>query len=733
MTFRSRSSGRFTFAVATAVVVAALFARAAAQSGRVATLIRVEVISSRPELVTGDDALVRIHLPDASAAPARIALNGREVTEQFRGAEPGESRNEGSDRTGVIRGLKQGENTLTVSAAGAAPVTARLINYPAAGPLLAGPHEQPFVCETDKFKLQAGGTLGPPLDQDCSVKPRVDYVYRTAGKDAWQRLPATTSIPADAASVTTNQGQSVPYVVRIETGTINRAIYQIAMLHDPRQPAPDVWTRSAGWNGRLIYTFGGGCAGGWYHQGTATGGVDDDAMLREGYAVASASLNVFGNNCNDLLAAETMMMVKEHFIETYGAPRFTIGWGCSGGSYQAHQIGDNYPGLLDGIIVGCSFPDVGYTSISVHSFGARLMYHYFEHAAVPWTHEQQVAASGLPNYDSLQVQGTRPDRIRPRDVCESSVPANLLYDRANNPHGARCTVYDHTVNVYGKDPRTGFARRFLDNVGVQYGLLALNAGAITRTQFLDLNEHIGGIDADADFQSARTVGDLKAVEVAYASGRVLSGGAGLATTPIIDYRGYADYAKGDPHMRFYSFSTRERLRRANGDAGNQVMIIEDGAKYGLFSSKSPHLREALKQMDAWVTSIQRDSAPMSHVKVVRNKPADLVDACFDEKGEKIVEPQTLDGPGRCNTLYPSHRSPYLVAGMPITNDVVKCQVKPIAAGDYRERFTDDEMVRLRRIFPDGVCDYSKRGVAQQPLKGAWLSFGPSPANRIATP
>ena len=132
----------------------------------------------------------------------------------------------------------------------------------------------------------------------------------------------------------------------------------------------------------MIYTFGGGCAGGWYHQGTGTGGVDDDAMLREGYAVASASLNVFGNNCNDLLAAETMMMVKEHFIETYGPPRFTIGWGCSGGSYQAHQIGDNYPGLLDGIIVGCSFPDVGYTSISVHSFGARLMYHYFEHAAV---------------------------------------------------------------------------------------------------------------------------------------------------------------------------------------------------------------------------------------------------------------------------------------------------------------------------------------------------------------
>ena len=107
----------------------------------------------------------------------------------------------------------------------------------------------------------------------------------------------------------------------METGTINRAIYQIAMLHDPaRDATPDFMTRPAGWNGRLIYTFGGGCTAGWYRQGATTGGVDDDVMLRRGYAVASASLNTFGNNCAELLAAETMMMVKEHFIEAYGAP-----------------------------------------------------------------------------------------------------------------------------------------------------------------------------------------------------------------------------------------------------------------------------------------------------------------------------------------------------------------------------------------------------------------------------
>lgn len=44
-------------------------------------------------------------------------------------------------------------------------------------------------------------------------------------------------------------------------------------------------------------------------------------MLRQGYAIASSPLNVYGNNCDDVLSAETVMMVKEHFIEAYGVPK----------------------------------------------------------------------------------------------------------------------------------------------------------------------------------------------------------------------------------------------------------------------------------------------------------------------------------------------------------------------------------------------------------------------------
>jgi hypothetical protein len=79
-------------------------------------------------------------------------------------------------------------------------------------------------------------------------------------------------------------------------------------------------------------------------------------ILGRGYAMASSSLNVFGNNCNDLLTSEALMMTKERFIETYGAPDYTIGFGCSGGSYQQHQAADNYPGSSTASFPAAAFP-----------------------------------------------------------------------------------------------------------------------------------------------------------------------------------------------------------------------------------------------------------------------------------------------------------------------------------------------------------------------------------------
>ena len=46
--------------------------------------------------------------------------------------------------------------------------------------------------------------------------------------------------------------------------------------------------------------------GGWNKQGTSLGmggGVINENIVGKGYAEASSALNVFGNDCNDVIAA----------------------------------------------------------------------------------------------------------------------------------------------------------------------------------------------------------------------------------------------------------------------------------------------------------------------------------------------------------------------------------------------------------------------------------------------
>ncbi|MGE0451510.1 MAG: DUF6351 family protein [Vicinamibacterales bacterium] len=685
-----------------------------------ADALQVAAVSARANMVTGGDVLVSISNGQALVADAvRISVNGTPVSTPLVQAV------DGGALLGLVSGLRPGANAITVSAAGG-EATLWVDDHPIEGPVFSGPHEQPFSCESEKFKLQVGGTLGAALDEHCSVPTRVDYAYRSTGGGALKPWPQDDR-PADLGTIRTAAGQTLPYVVRIETGTINRAIYQTVMLHDPATAAPGPGRRSAAWNGRLIYTFGGGCSNGWYRQASTTGPVDEDLMLGRGYAVASASLNVFGNNCNDLLAAETMMMVKERFVETYGVPLFTIGWGCSGGSYQVLQIADNYPGLLDGIIPGCTFPDVGFGTVPTIT-DARLLNRYFSSATLPFSDEQKRAVTGFVKLETMETVTAQAGRIAVSEFCPDALPQSARYDPVKNPGGARCNVFDHTVNVYGRDPRTGFARRPLDNVGIQYGLKALNDGVISAAQFLDLNERIGGYDNDGVMVAARTEGDLDAIRAAYRTGRLTSGSGGLKTTPVIEYRGYADDGpKGDLHLRFYSFSMRERLKKANGGHADQyVMLVEDNRR-GLFSVESPVLQNALAHMDAWLTAIASDhTGGDPAARILRSKPSDLVDACWtrDADPQRIAEPQQ-HGAGRCNELYPSASFPREVAGASIASDVVKCTLKPIDPADYKKRLSADELTRLKRIFPGGVCDWSKPGMGQEPLAGTWLTLGGS--------
>src|SRR5262249_22394894 len=278
-----------------------------------------------------------------------------------------------------------------------------------------------------------------------------------------------------------------------------------------------------------------------------------------------------------------------------------------------------------------------------------------------------------------------------------------------NPAGARCDVYDHTVNALGRDPLTGFARRPLDNVGIQYGLGALNDGAITVDQFLDLNQGIGGYDKDANFIQQRTDTDFSATRAAYQSGRLANGVLGLSQIPIIDYRAYTDdNPAGDIHLRFHSFSMRERLTQANGTSANQVMLVED-FRYGYYSTDSPVLRGAINQMDRWLVNLSEDlSSDPPMKKLARPRRPDCRKAAWTRHPTQVktIEPQQVDG-GQCIQIYPAPPPPRGVAGEPLALDRIKCQLKPIDPSDYRVRFSAFQWSRLESIFKSGVCDYSK--------------------------
>ena len=687
-------------------------------------LIKASVLSSRAELVSGGDALIKLATPPGlDLARVSVHLNGADVSAHFRPAAGG--------LMGLVSGMQLGTNTLSASFRGKQHESLEITNYPITGPMISGPHEFPFACRTDDFVPFPGSpTLGAPLDSNCSVPTRVQYVYRTTG-GAFASLPEPhTSLPEDLASTTTVTGATVPYIVRLETGTINRAIYQTAILHNPNDAAPSPFAPPGGWNQRFIYPLGGGCIGGWYTQGQSIVNPVNHSYLSQGYGVAAATLNTFGNNCNDLLSSETILMVKERFIESYGVPLFTIGTGGSGGAYQSNQTGDNYPGAFDGIVTTNSFPDVTTGMIPMGS--SRLLDIYFNvtHPGM-YTVDQQKAISGYLSVPGMinhmsNVRGPRMDpRVEFPPQILAGVGPEFRYDPATNPYGARGDVFDHTVNVYGHVPNTPspgdarFAQRPLDNVGVQYGLKALNDGAISVDQFLDLNAMAGGFDIDLNHIPSRTTAYLGATRRAYQGGRILGGGNGLASMPIITRMGGGDLAvNGDVHVRYHAHSIRARLINANGHADNQVIV----------GNQAP-IDVLIEQMGRWLAAIKADnsSRPLAE-KVVKNRPADAVDACWSA-GVKIIETQTLSGAGQCNTLFPVGLAPELVAGAPIALDIIKCQLKPVDMADYAVAFTPEQQNQLHAIFPDGVCDWSKPGV-EQVKSVPWASFGPSPVNLL---
>lgn len=692
----------------------------------------IEVLSSEPRLISGGSALVRVTLPPGIVRNGvAILAAGQDMSSRFKEVAPGEL-------VGLVDGLPVGDSSIEVNPRHGVGLADRLAvrNWPISGPIVSGPHQTPYFCQTQQFVLPDGSMLGPALDANCSVAPRVHYLYRSAAGGALKLMPSTTQLPADVGTTTTLAGVTVPFVVRVETGTVDRGIYQSAVLHDPTtEPAPSPLAPPQGWNRRLVAVEGYGCPGGWYIQGAAQGnlaiaGFDFSLLnvqrLAEGYAMFANTLHHASNNCNAVLASEAAMMSKEHFIKRYGVPDFTVSAGCSGGSYGSAQPADRLPKLFDGVMILCTFPDP--LSIAFTGSDGHLMTHflYATHPGV-FSDAQIVAITGhksVKAFTDAANQSGRTDPVPGRldfpgyvsAPFNPIVPVALRYDPVAHPSGIRGTVYDAGKNMYGIASATGFALRPFDNVGVQYGLKALIAGAIGIDQFLLLNQQIGGYDQDANYVASRSVGDPGAMRRAQMSGLQLGGNGGLASIPVFDVTGIYNDDAGY-HYQWFHFALRERLARMNGNADNHVMWRGNPVPADL----------AWNAFIQWVSSYKADAGSGSQRdKVIRNKP--IQDGCFSGNNF-IAEPQTLSSQAdsQCNALYPSWTSPRLVAGAPVAASIMKCSLKPVNRADYPP-MSDAQFGQLNAIFPSGVCDWSQRGNLTGVVTNG--SFGPSPDNLV---
>jgi Tannase-like family of unknown function (DUF6351) len=693
--------------------------------------LRVEVVSSRPEYVTGGDALVAVTLPAGVAADdVAVVAAGTDVTDVF-SVDPDDD----ARLVGLVTDLPDGAADIAVTA-GDRSASATVTNHPATGPLFSGEQLDLYACTTESF-----GLAPSTPDKGCAAPTNVTWQY-VDGAGGRHDLADPTAPPADAASVAVD-GRQVPFVLRTETGTLNRAVYQVTAL----DPAPDptgATVDASAWNERLVYRFGGGC-GVSFTQGFSLLDAPSLELLERGYAMATATFNTFQVLCNDVISAETVSMVKEHVTETYGEPVHTIGEGGSGGAIQQLLIAQDYPGLLDAVAPLVPFPDALSVSGGVYDC-ALLTDYYVSSPGAALTPEQRAAINGHAVDDTCGLwDSTFASGINPSTGCRTdfsalgagaaapfpTIPPEEIYDPDTNPDGWRCTVWESNVAITGRDPDTGFARPGYDNEGVQYGLDALNAGVITPDQFVDLNAAIGGFDDDGLPSPERSVVPEELVRRAYETGRVTGPWGGLPDTPVILVNVYTDEL-GDIHDRVRSFSLIDRLS-GGGEPPATVSLWSVGIPEGsglldtLTGALGDFAARPTLALDEWLTAAeahQADEGGSWQDALAATKPAAAETRCQPAGADEVVGPDATDDPA-CEAAFPVHEEPRMAAGAPRSGDILKCALRPVeeATDLYEVELTDAHLDRLAEIFPTGVCDYREPSQGFVEFQETWYDFG----------
>ena len=305
---------------------------------------------------------------------------------------------------------------------------------------------------------------------------------------------------------------------------------------------------------------------------------------------------------------------------------------------------------------------------------------------------------------------TRAVPASPRRTCSTRTPTPTAC-------AARCRTTWSTSSAGG--PRTATPSARSTTAASPTAWPRCKRGDITPAQFVDVNAKIGGGDINLNPEPERIEADRPALGYLYRSGAI-NVTNNLDQVAMIDLRG------PDPgafHDAYRVYALRSRLEREFGHTENHVLWrgfvpLLGGVDY---------VANGIIAMDKWLAAVEKDgrAVPLAQ-KIIEDKPADVADRCTEGS------PIEADLPGEaCDAVVDLYASPRIEAGMPFTDDVMRCQRKPLRAADYLPAvFTPDQWAELQKTYPDGVCDYSKPGVDVTPTV-PWLTYEGGPGGQAA--